>query len=69
MWPALSGLILMGDTQKPEVLAGDHSEEFGFLLGGSHRRVHTSVLNTKERSKSLFLHGLHLPRLSERFQR
>lgn len=33
MWPALSELILMGDTQKPQILAGDHSKEFGFLRG------------------------------------
>lgn len=35
MWPALSGLILVGDTLKHKLLTGcgDLNKEFGFLLG------------------------------------
>ena len=35
VWPAFSGLILTGDTQKHEILAGcgDHKKVFAFLLG------------------------------------
>ena len=37
MWPVLSVRILVGDTRKPQVFAGNHSKEFGFLLGGKPR--------------------------------